>query len=158
MNAFQSFATRGRPKDAESQHDNQPFTDESPLNLPLPIELCQELHATALRSWSRGTYSGDLRSVIDADRLRSRLRLQGQNGCFLHPADVESVFAGVTLAVYQAIGELYCDGLGRSMTMTSNILAEMAISAGHAPVAHEAVWSICLHLDRRRKDSLQRVS
>ena len=37
--------------------------------------------------------------------------------------------------------------------MTSDILAAMALSAGHAPIAYEAVWSICVHLDKRREDN-----
>ena len=84
----------------------------------------------------------------------AHLRLQrqrfGRTSLLVHPADVEKMFAGITLVLYQTIEHLYCSRHERSIPLVWRLVNAMAQHAGVLPVTYEAVWSICLFLEERR--------
>ncbi len=125
----------------------------STLNLALRTELCQQIHAAAWRAAMQEATpahrlppGGPLRLT----RLQQRTHWQGATLYLAHPADIDDIFQGVTLAVYRAIESLYCSRPGRSVNMVWRILDAMAHAAGEPPVSYEAVWAICQYLDERR--------
>jgi hypothetical protein len=67
-----------------------------------------------------------------------------------HPAEIEQVFAGVTLAVYRTIEHLYCSRLGRSIGTVWDILQRQAQANNNLPISYEAAWAICIYLEERR--------
>jgi hypothetical protein len=67
-----------------------------------------------------------------------------------HPAEIEQVFAGVTLAVYRTIEHFYCSRLGRSIGTVWDILQRQAQANNTLPISYEAVWAMCIYLAERR--------
>jgi hypothetical protein len=130
-----------------------PFCASSLLNLPLTIDVCQQIHAEALLRISHtSAVEHMIPESVDGSLLRElRLRL-GPAICLAHPKEVEQLFCGVTLLVYQQIEALYCSRIARSIRMVTRILTAMA-RAAQAPLIHEeAIWAICLYLDERRRE------
>ena len=130
--------------------NRNPFVDQSPLNAPLQQELCQRIQYEA---WSKAARQPDKATPfpqsLDAAQLRSQRQRLGRASLLVHPADIDWMFAGVTLAVYQAIEHLYCSRHERSILMVWRLVNAMARHAGVPPLAYEAVWSICLFLQER---------
>lgn len=124
------------------------------LNTPLTMEMYQRLHATALQRTIRGLHLRAVPGHIDVEQLKQFVARIGFEGCLIHPSDVERIFAGVTLETYQTIRGLYCSRLGRSIAMVYRIL-QMLCQQERAPVpTYEAVWAICLYLEKRRRESV----
>ncbi|MBU0492758.1 MAG: hypothetical protein KKA73_22315 [Chloroflexi bacterium] len=130
--------------------NGKPFEVVPVLNSPLQADICQRLHFTALRAAAQGLRSDAIPGHISQAQLRQQAHWQGPTAYLAHPADVERIFCGVTLAVYQAIESLYCSRLERSIRMVWRILEAMARQEGIPTVEYEAVWAICLYLDERR--------
>ncbi len=124
-----------------------PFCVVSAFNLPLKAETCQQMHAGALRGAARNTQAYAAPLSIAVDRLRAHARRYGPQVYLAHPAEIERLFRGVTLSVYQEIESLYCSRLGRNYATVYRILQAMALEAGIAPVEEEAIWAICMHLE-----------
>jgi hypothetical protein len=105
----------------------------------------------ALQKAKHGTSPDSMPQDLSADRLRERHYWHGANAHLLHPKDIERIFAGITLPVYQAIDHLYCSRVGRTIGMIWQILSAMASETAVPEVSYEAVWAICLHLHRRQQ-------
>lgn len=131
-----------------------PFLTTSGFNLPLRLDLCRKVHCTALRAAVRGLHPDMVPDEVPVEQLRQWAYLNGPSTYLLHPADIERIFTGVTLTVYQAIESLYCTRIGRSIRMVWQILKKMALQANAAPLKYEAVWAICLYLEHNRADSI----
>lgn len=129
---------------------HNPFVVTNGRNMLLHHEICQRIHYTALQQANRIIPSDTLPEHIDSTYLSSHKRCFGADICLIHPADIERIFAGVTLGVYQVIENLYCTRLQRSMSMVWRILDAMASQAHVQPITYEAVWAICLHLQEWR--------
>ncbi len=127
-----------------------PFRSTSVFNLPLTLEVCQQMHATALLHAVRGMEADAVPSSVPVARLRELLHRFGPEVCLMHPAEIEQRFHGVTLSVYERIEALYCSRLARSIPMVTRIVDAMARCANRPPVHAEAIWAICLYLDERR--------
>ncbi len=124
------------------------------LNTPLSMEMYQHIHATALQRTFRGLHLRAVPDHIDIGQLKQLVARIGFDGCLIHPSDVERIFAGVSLETYQTIRGLYCSRLGRSISMVYRIL-QMLCQQERAPVpTYEAVWAICLYLEKRRRESV----
>ena len=128
-----------------------PFLSSSSLNIPFQREVCQRIHYAALRAATRGLLPDSVPNHISVAQLRQEIHWHGANAHLSHPADIERIFEGVTLAVYQAVDDLYCSRLGRSIEMVWRILAAMADEAAVPEISYETVWAICLYLERRRQ-------
>jgi hypothetical protein len=130
-----------------------PFCASSLLNLPLTLDVCQQIHAEALLRISRtSSVENMIPSSVDGSLLRElRLRL-GPAICLTHPKEIERLFCGVTLLVYQQIEALYCSRIARSIRMVTSILTAMARAAQAEALHEEAIWAICLYLDERRRE------
>lgn len=129
-----------------------PYLNESPINLPLEFELCQEIHWIALQATTRGLHLEAAPEYLDLAQLAKAKEYLGTDVFLFHQDYLETVFTGVTLAHYQTIKTLYCSRLRRSIRMIHLILAKMAEEAEKPPILYEAVWAICLQLE----DKLQR--
>ncbi len=133
-----------------------PFCASSLLNLPLTLDVCQQIHAQALLRISRPS---SVESMVpesrDASLLRELRHRLGPAICLAHPGEVERIFCGVTLLVYQQIEALYCSRIARSIRMVTKILHGMARAAKAPAIHEEAIWAICLYLDQRRRDHTQ---
>ena len=127
-----------------------PFEDQSPLNAPLRIELCQRIHFQALQAVVSNCHAGSLPDRFSIDSLRNAAAQRGRSICLLSPLDINFIFRGVTNAVYQAIEQLYCTRVKRSITMIWRMLNVMAAEVNMSPVSYEAVWAICQYLAERR--------
>ena len=127
-----------------------PFRSTSVFNLPLTLEVCQQMHATALLRVARGTEADAVPGSVPVARLRELLHRFGPEVCLAHPAEIEQRFRGVTLSVYERIEALYCSRLARSVQMVTRILDAMARCANRPGIHEEAIWAICLYLDERR--------
>jgi len=124
------------------------------LKTPLTVEMYQRIYATALQRSIRGLHLHAVPNHIDVEQLKQLAFHIGFDGCLLHPSDAERIFAGVTLETYQTIQELYCSRLGRSIPMVYRIL-QMRRQQEKTPVpTYEAVWAICLYLEKRRRESV----
>ncbi len=132
--------------------NNNPFLKASKLNLPLSQDNCQQIHFSALRAAANGLQQSSIPAPVAAtyEFLRQN-HLYGGEAYLVHPADVDRIFSGVTLAVYKTIEELYCCRLERSVQTIYQILNKMAIQAGVPPLEYEAAWAICLYLEERRQ-------
>jgi hypothetical protein len=132
-----------------------PGPNVSTLNLPMQTALCQQIHAAALQAAAHGlrTAQDTMPEHIPLARLQQQAHRHGATVYLAHPADVDDIFRGVTLAVYRAVEALYCSRLGRSVRMVWRILDAMAHHAGASSVGYEAVWAICQYLDKRHSDS-----
>ncbi len=133
---------------------SNPFCSASRFNRPLRLETCQQIHADALERVARGDTS-QVPSSIPADALSQSRRRYGPEVCLVHPAEVERLFRGVTLAVYQEIESLYCLRPERSIWMITQILSAQAAQCGVPPLEEEAIWAICLYLDERRAEQTE---
>ena len=128
-----------------------PFLNRSPLNASLQQELCQRIQYEA---WTRVlslSTEETLPQSVSRVHLRRQRRLYGRSSLLLHPANVEKMFTGVTLAVYHMLEHLYCSRDERSIAMVWQLVTTMAQHAGVSPVSYEALWSICLFLEERRR-------
>jgi len=124
------------------------------LNTPLSMEMYQRIHATALQRTFRGLHLRAVPDHVDVEQLKQLVARIGFDGCLTHPSDVERIFAGVSLETYQTIRGLYCSRLGRSISMVYRIL-QMLCQQERAPIpTYEAVWAICLYLEKRRRESV----
>ena len=121
---------------------------------PLTMEMYQRIHATALQRTIRGLHLHAVPDHIDVEQLKQLVARIGFDGCLIHPSDVERIFAGVTLETYQTIRELYCSRLGRSIAMVHRILQMLCRQEGAPLPTYEAVWAICLYLEKRRRESV----
>src|SRR4051794_20335058 len=117
-----------------------PYLNRSLLNLPLQQDICQQIHYTAIRASARGSHVHMVPDTISLIQLRQRASQFGPSIYLSHPTDVQRVFEGITTAIYQAIEELYCSRLERSIQMIWRILAEMAGAAGKPAPSYEVVW------------------
>ena len=128
-----------------------PFLNQSLLNAPLQQEPCQRIQYMA---WSKVMYQPheamNVPQSLNVARLRMQRRRFGRASSLVHPADVEKMFAGVTLALYHTIERLYCSRHERSIPTVWRLVNAMAQYAKVLPVTYEAVWSICLFLEERR--------
>lgn len=127
-----------------------PFICNSPLNAALDRDICQRIHYAALQAAARGQYLDSIPGWVSLDQLRHRVRWYGPTTYLLDPADIERIFTGVTLAVYQTIIALYASRLERSIGMTMRMIKEMAEVAGVPPIDDEAIWAICAFAHEKR--------
>jgi hypothetical protein len=132
-----------------------PYDAPGSLGLPIDREDCQLIHYRAIRAAVRGLRPEAIPDSLPLTALLERARLDGVEAYLLHPADIEGLFAGVTLAVYRAVRSLYCSRLGRSIRMVWRILSAKAEAAGAKAVPYEAVWALCLSLEETRRASLE---
>jgi hypothetical protein len=123
-------------------------------NTPLTMEMYQRIHATALQRTIRGLHLHAVPDHIDVEQLKQLVARIGFDGCLIHPAAVERIFAGVTLEIYQTLQELYCSRLGRSIAMVYRILQRRCQQENVPVPTYEAVWAICLYLEKRRRESV----
>jgi len=127
-----------------------PFLQQGALNAPLRLQLCQEMHAWALRHAVQHGSPEMVPETVALPDLRHCVRRYGPGCCVYEAESVRQIFLGVTLAVYHAIKLLYCRRLPRSALMVWRILNAMAQQAGVGEVTYEAVWAICLYLAKRQ--------
>lgn len=135
--------------------NENPFLSTNRLNLPLSHSLCQQIHFSALRRAARGLYPETVPTRIALTELKMLSRYWGSEVYLAHPADVEAVFNGFTLTIYQTITELYCTRLERSIPMVHRLLSKMAEIANVPAIEHEGIWATCLYLEERRKESCE---
>src|SRR6266566_9242918 len=128
-----------------------PFRSTSVFNLPLALEVCQQMHAAALLRAARDMEADAVPRSVPVARLRELLHRFGPEVCLAHPAEIEQRFRGVTLSVYERIAALHCSRLARSIQVVTRILDAMARCANRPPIHEEAIWAICLYLDERRR-------
>jgi hypothetical protein len=128
-----------------------PFCTPSTLNAPLSLDLCQHIHYTALCQVARNGHEVPPPVNLYLPELKERARWQGRSVYLLHPDDIERIFRGVTLSVYQRIEQLYCSRLELSISMVNRILMGMAAHAKANAIDLEAVWAICRFMDERRE-------
>jgi hypothetical protein len=119
-------------------------------NVPLLQELCQRIHYEALLRASHGHRADELPSTVDIIHCRQRAQQLGKEVYLAHPADVERMFSGITLGMYQTIKTLYCSRLERSIEIIWRIVHAMALEADTSLPEYEAVWAICMHLEDLR--------
>ena len=132
-----------------------PFaTSEVFLQTPLTEEMQQRIHALALRRAAQGYVSSAIPKRIDIEYLKHQIERGGPDVCFRHPTEVAEVFTGMTFAFYRAVETLYCTRIGRSIPMIWHILTAMAQKVGAAPVSYEAIWALCVFLERQRHASV----
>jgi len=124
------------------------------LDTPLTMEMYQRMHATALQRTMRGLHLHAAPDHIDVEQLKQFVARIGFDGCLIHPSDVERIFAGVTLKTYQTIREIYCSRLGRSIAIVYRILQRLCQQESLPIPTYEAVWAICLYLEKRRRESV----
>ncbi len=124
------------------------------LDTPLTMEMYQRMHATALQRTMRGLHLHAAPDHIDVEQLKQFVARIGFDGCLIHPSDVERIFAGVTLKTYQTIREIYCSRLGRSIAIVYRILQRLCQQESLPIPTYEAVWAVCLYLEKRRRESV----
>lgn len=122
--------------------------------MPLSEEMYQRIHIVALHRAIQGYAPSTLPKHIQIEHLRQQVQRKGRDICLLHHADLLTVFAGVTFALYKAIETLYCSRIGRSISMVWRLLKAMARDVHVPPVSYEAVWAICLYLEKQRHASV----
>jgi len=88
-------------------------------------------------------------------QLQKLKPLYGSSIYFLHPDEVERIFRGVTLEIYQTIEQLYVDRLGRSITTVTRILDTLAAQAAVPSLDPTAIWAIALYLNRLHQDEIE---
>ncbi len=130
--------------------NTNPFFDRSLLDGPLQQEFCQRIHYEALISASRGQHTEELPATVNLTHLRQRARAFGRDSYLIDPRAIAEMFTGVTLAVYKTIEALYCSRLERRIGRVWRIINAMASQSAATPIAYEAVWAICIHLDEQR--------
>jgi hypothetical protein len=137
---------------AQEMENCNPFVDTSGLNLPLHQEIRQRIHFTALQRAAHGHHLDTIPGSVPITQIMQLACYHGASVYFAHPFDIDRIFAGVTLKVYQAIERLYCDRIGRSIRTVWRILDAMANQVGAPGIDYEAVWAICAYLDEQRTD------
>ena len=115
----------------------------------------QRIHYSAVQAAIRGMRPNAIPEFHPLAANSKSARINGAETYLFHPADIESLFAGVTLAVYRTIRTLYCSRMGRSIKMVWQILSAMATDAGAAIIPYEAVWALCLHMEELRRHSVE---
>jgi Mu transposase, C-terminal len=130
------------------------FNSNTTLSQPLPGELYQRIHVTALKRVVRGVQSHAAPDTIDVAHLKGCLSLDGPESLLAHPADVTRIFAGVTLDTIRTIKRLYCSRLGRSIRMVWQILNAGGKTSESHTISYEAVWAICLFFEEHRRISV----
>src|SRR5258708_25157427 len=133
---------------------SKPFFASGTSAVALEREDCQRIHFFALRAAARGKRPEAIPESVPLEELSARARLDGAEVYLIHPADIERLFAGVTLAVYRTVRSLYCSRVGRSIKMVWRVLCAMACAAGAAIIPYETVWAVCLSLEEHRKESV----
>lgn len=131
-----------------------PFLVPGSLATILEQEDCQRIHYHALQAAVRGTRPEAVPASLPLRELTASARFDGAEVYLAHPASIERLFAGVTLAVYRTVRSLYCSRLGRSIKMVWRVLCALACAAGVPSIPYETVWALCLYLEERRKESL----
>lgn len=121
----------------------------------IDLENCQVIHYQAIRAAMRGIRLEAVPDSLQPVALQERARLDGAEAYLFHPAELEDIFTGVTLAVYRTMRSLYCSRLGLSIKMLWRILGAMAKAVGARAIAYEAVWALCLSLEESRRASLE---
>ncbi|NNJ13454.1 hypothetical protein EKD04_024315 [Chloroflexales bacterium ZM16-3] len=134
---------------------NNPFLSRSVLNAHLQQETCQQIFFAALNTADRGSLPPPPSLAADIAQLQQLKRLYGPSVYLLHPAEIERIFRGVTLSIYQAIERLYVDRLGRSITTLTHMLNAMANRADVPHLEPEAVWAIALYLDGIHRNEVE---
>ncbi len=124
------------------------------LSQPLPGELYQRIHVTALKRVVRGVQTHAVPDTIDVAHLKGCLSLDGPESLIAHPADVTRIFAGVTLDTIRTIKRLYCSRLGRSIRMVWKILNDGEQGSETHAISYEAVWAVCLFFEEHRRASV----
>jgi hypothetical protein len=127
-----------------------PFDCGSTPNAPLAQDICQQIHCIALQRAVRDQHIDSLPNSVPLEQLCYRIRWLGSEGYLLHPSDIERIFQGVSLSMYQEIETLYVSRTERSIKMVGRIVQAMAKRAGVVPVDYEAIWAICAFLYDRR--------
>ena len=130
------------------------FNSNTALSRPLPGELYQRIHVTALKRVVRGVQTHAVPDTIDVAHLKGCLVQDGPDGLLAHPADVTRIFAGVTLDTIRTIKRLYCSRLGRSIRMVWQILNAGEQQRESHTISYEAVWAICLFFEEHRRTSV----
>lgn len=129
-----------------------PFSHPSLLDMPLSTEQCQLIHFEAvkrvLQNHPCDTQAPD---SVDVEWLRHQAHLFGREVCLIHPNYIDEIFRGVTTDVYRTIQDLYCDRLGRSPAMVTQILTALANHACVEPIHAEALWAIFSYLAHLRR-------
>jgi hypothetical protein len=133
---------------------SNPFLASGPSAVALEREDCQRIHYPALRAAVRGMRREALPESVPLEELRVSARFYGAEVYLIHPADIERLFAGVTLEVYRTVRSLYCSRLGRSIKVVWRVLCAMASAAEAAIIPYETVWALCLSLEERRRASV----
>ena len=99
-----------------------PFLTAAALDAPLPLELCQELHARAVWQAIVGRSDESIPDTVPVAQLRHWLHWYGRGCVIFEPEVVRQTFAGVMLALYRAIEDLYCRRWRRSARMVWRML------------------------------------
>lgn len=137
---------------------SNPFFDHSPFNLPLERDIYQRIHYAALVAATNGhanRSASECPETLSLPLLRQKAQRLGQNVYLLHPKTLDTVFAGVTLSIYQTIDRLYCSRFERHIAIVGLILNAMAREASTPPVTYEATWAICCSLESRLTHAIQ---
>jgi len=132
-----------------------PFCSSSKLNIPLTLELCQQMHAEALLRMAQGRIVDEAPGSVPVARLRELISYAGPETCLAHPDVIKHLFQGMTVAIYQVIEALYCSRVERSIKTLTRIMGSLATHANRPPLHEEAIWAICLYLDEKREHSLR---
>lgn len=131
------------------------FSSDTPGQRPLPDEFIQSIHLLALQEVLQGNISAELPARLSLDRLK-KMRVRGGPDILLsHPSTLADIFAHVTQAVYQTIHDLYCSRLSRSIHMVWQVIRAMAQQAQAPGISYEAVWAICLSLEKQHQVNLE---
>jgi hypothetical protein len=117
----------------------------------LQRELCQRIHYEALLLAERGVLPETIPQTVNLPLLRHRAQLLGREIYLQHPATIDALFAGVSLAAYQLVEELYCSRFERSISLVWRIVEAMSHQAQVATIPYETVWALCMHLHEQRK-------
>lgn len=135
---------------------SNPFTsNEGAFQMGLCEDLYQRIHALAVRRAVQGYAPFTVPRRFQIDLLRQQVAKKGPDVCLLHPAELTTLFQGVTLAVYCTIEALYCSRVGRRISTIWQILEAMATAVQVQPVNYEAVWAACVYLEEQRLASIQ---
>ncbi len=116
------------------------------LSRPLSVELCQQIyfHAAMTSQGQDGSASPDVM------QLRALARSHGPTVFIRHPDDINEIFHGVTLAVYQDIRSLFCSPLYRVHSTVWRVLDARARRCGKPVPSREAVWATCAYMRDER--------
>lgn len=121
---------------------NNPFLHSSFLaDYPMTSRYSQMVYFFAMRdSQAESPY------VFDTDGVpfSSPIEVAENGSVFLtQQAQIEALFQGVTVAVYDAILHLYLSSVGRSYKIVHTVLCRMAAAADAEAPSLQAVWAIC---------------